>query len=484
MTPERFRKVSELYHDAKAMPSGQRREFLRKECSTNEDLFDEVSSLLEADAACDKSPIPEFSTIDGDVPAGQPAYPPATLVGKDFGPYTIKSLLGSGGMGAVYRAWDSKLKRDVAIKVLPDEFSRDSERISRFQREAEILASLNHPHIAAIYDLERSEALRFLVLELVEGETLADRLDRGPLSVEEALAIAGEIAEALEAAHEKGIVHRDLKPANIRVTPDGHVKVLDFGLATVTAIADGDSGESPTARKLSAPGMILGTASYMSPEQAKGEVAGTAADIWAFGCVLFEMLTGRPAFGKDTMTETLAKIIEGSADLASLPSPTPPLIRRLLRRCFEKNPRQRLHHIGDARDDIREAASAPAPDETGLTQSFAKRRWVGLAAGAASAALLASLVSWLVLTGADSEKTPQVVRFEITVPQAAGEVSPDEIQLGLSVDGARLAYKTADKPVVHSLDRLLPTILDNLRTFSQPFFHMTANGLPSARKIC
>src|SRR5437667_7849534 len=219
----------------------------------------------------------------------------AIQVGQQLGSLQITALLGKGGMGEVYRARDSKLKRDVAIKVLPDEFSRDPERSSRFQREAEVLASLNHPHIAAIYDLGSFGDSRFLVLELVEGETLAERIARGPIPLYEALSIASQITEALEAAHEKGVVHRDLKPANIKLALDGHVKVLDFGLAKVREGEGGTSSNSPTVMT-QASGMILGTAAYMSPEQAKGKEADRSSDVWAFGCVLYEMLTGRAVF--------------------------------------------------------------------------------------------------------------------------------------------------------------------------------------------
>src|SRR5881396_1435532 len=222
----------------------------------------------------------------------------AITIGQRLGSYEVLSLLGRGGMGEVYRARDTKLKREVAIKVLPDAFTRDSERVARFQLEAEVLASLNHPRIAAIYDLADSADSRFLVLELVPGETLADRIARGPIAVDEALAIARQVVEALEAAHEKGITHRDLKPANIKIAPDGSVKVLDFGLAKVHELETArDFSNSPTLLTAAfAPEMILGTASYMSPEQAKGKQTDRTADVWAFGCVLYEMLTGRGAF--------------------------------------------------------------------------------------------------------------------------------------------------------------------------------------------
>jgi serine/threonine-protein kinase len=259
-------------------------------------------------------------------------------------------------MGEVYRARDSKLKREVAVKILPDAFALDAERIARFQREAEVLAALNHPHIAAIYDLAESGESRFLVLELVEGETLADHIARGPISLDDALKIGRQIAEALEAAHEKGIIHRDLKPANIKITADDHIKVLDFGLAKMreTEGAVPALSNSPTMMTSSTPGMILGTAAYMSPEQAKGRQADRTADVWAFGCVLYEMLTGRAVFDGETIGEVLAGVFKGEPDWGRLPAETPEGIRRLMRRCLQKDRRERLQHIGDARIEIRE----------------------------------------------------------------------------------------------------------------------------------
>src|SRR5512139_1273204 len=231
-----------------------------------------------------------------------------SMIGKTLAHYEITSQLGKGGMGEVYQAKDQKLGRDVAIKVLPDEFARDTDRVARFQREAKLLASLNHPNIAAIYGLESSEGINFLVLELVEGDTLADRIKAGPIPVEESLKLALQIAEALEAAHEKGVIHRDLKPANIKVTPEGKVKILDFGLAKAYAGEQTESSlsASPTLSNLATQqGIILGTAAYMSPEQARGKSVDKRADVWAFGCVLFEMLTGRLAFQGEDVSEIL-----------------------------------------------------------------------------------------------------------------------------------------------------------------------------------
>ncbi len=280
------------------------------------------------------------------------------MIGQTVGPYTIVGKLGAGGMGEVYRARDTKLRREVALKVLPASLARDPDRRQRFEREAHLLAALNHPHIAAIYGLEESAGITALVLELVEGVTLADRIAAGPVPVEEALAIARQIAEALEAAHERSIIHRDLKPANVKLTPDGTVKVLDFGLAKVeTSI--GNLDQSPTITAMATrEGIILGTASYMSPEQARGKPVDKHADIWAFGCVLYELLTGVRAFPGGTTTDVLAAVITRDPDWSGLPPETPSAIRRLLARCLDKDLKRRLHDIGDARVEIDDALPA------------------------------------------------------------------------------------------------------------------------------
>src|SRR5512147_678658 len=266
------------------------------------------------------------------------------MIGKTLGHYQITSQLGKGGMGEVFQAKDQKLGRDVAIKVLPEEFAKDSDRVARFQREAKLLASLNHPNIAAIHGLEESGGTNFLVLELIGGETLADRIKAGPIPVEESLKLALQIAEALEAAHEKGVIHRDLKPSNIKVTPDGKVKVLDFGLAKAYAgEQEASLPNSPTLSNMATQqGIILGTAAYMSPEQARGKAVDKRADIWAFGCVLFEMLTGRRAFDGEDVSDTLAAVLRGEPDWSLIPSGVSPTLRLYLRRCLARDPGQRV----------------------------------------------------------------------------------------------------------------------------------------------
>jgi serine/threonine protein kinase len=277
----------------------------------------------------------------------------ALTIGSQLGSHEITGLLGKGGMGEVYRARDLKLKREVAIKILPEEFARDADRVSRFQREAEVLASLNHPNIAAIHDLEETNGTRYLVLELVEGDTLADRIAQGPVPVEEALTIAKQICDALEAAHEKGIIHRDLKPENVKLTPDSKVKVLDFGLAKAMELTPTNAtmSNSPTMLSGTMGGMILGTAAYMSPEQARGRSADQRSDIFSFGCVLYEMLTGKHAFPGQDVSEILAAVLKVEPDYPALPANLNPRFVEMLRRCLHKDPKQ---VAGDRRRSLRD----------------------------------------------------------------------------------------------------------------------------------
>jgi serine/threonine-protein kinase len=278
--------------------------------------------------------------------------------GIRVGPYEILAPLGAGGMGEVYWARDTKLGREVALKVLPELFARDADRMARFEREAQVLASLNHPHIATIYGLEESNGIRALVMELVEGPTLAQRMSSRALPLDEVLSIAKQIVEALEYAHEKGIIHRDLKPANVKLTADGHVKVLDFGLAKALEepTPAGNPSISPTLTlEGTRAGVILGTAGYMAPEQARGAAADKRADIWSFGAVLYEMLAGKKAFEGESVFDTLASVLKLDPDWSALPAETPPAIRNLIRRCLTKDRRQRLQAIGEARIVLRDS---------------------------------------------------------------------------------------------------------------------------------
>ena len=283
--------------------------------------------------------------------------------GQKLAHYEILELVGQGGMGEVYRARDTKLGRDVAINVLPEAFAQDQERLSRFKREAKLLVSLNHSNIATLHGLEQSGPHHYLVMEFVEGETLADRIAKGPVPIDEALALFGQIAEGLEAAHDDGVIHRDLKPDNIMITPDGKPKILDFGLAKARDEPPGSNrSESPTVTKGTLAGVILGTASYMSPEQASGRSVDTRTDIWSFGVVLWEALLGRPLFTGETVSHVLAAVLRDEIDWSALPGGTPRAVRRLLRRCLEREPKGRLQHIGDARIEIHEASNEPASD--------------------------------------------------------------------------------------------------------------------------
>ena len=328
MTADRWPTIERLYHEALARPAEDRSAFLGSACAGDDPLRREVESLLAHDGDASFLSTPAAALGDG-----------RTLhIGQTLGSYVVSARLGQGGMGEVYQARDTTLGRDVAIKVLPALFASDPDRLARFTREARMLAALNHPHIGAIYGVEESDGIRALVLELVEGPTLADRLAKGPLSITEALPIAKQIAEALEAAHEKGIVHRDLKPANIKITPAGVVKVLDFGLAKAAAGGGSapDLSQSPTVTVGGTrDGMILGTAAYMSPEQARGLAIDKRTDVWAFGCVMFAMLTGKGAFDGDDVARVIASVMKTSRTGVSFRRRVSPHIRLLLRRCLK-----------------------------------------------------------------------------------------------------------------------------------------------------
>src|SRR5262249_51042845 len=365
-------------------------------------------------------------------------------IGTRLGSYELTALLGKGGMGEVYRARDAKLKREVAIKILPDEFSRDGDRVSRFQREAEVLASLNHPNIAAIYDLQEANDTRFLILELVEGETLAERIERGPVPVEDALKIADSICEALEAAHEKGIIHRDLKPGNVKITPDGKVKVLDFGLAKAldTAPGIGNLSNSPTLTIAGTQaGVILGTAAYMSPEQAKGFNTDQGSHIFSFGAVLYEMLTGRQAFQGDSVSEILASILAREPDYGLMPPRLNPTVQRLLRRCLEKNPKRRWYAAGDLRVEL-QTASAEARGlfvEEQKTAMPANRLWKR-SIPVLLAMILTALVSVALMKYSRPTASVTVARFPITLGEGQIFTLVARRSVAISPDGSQIVY--------------------------------------------
>ncbi len=365
----------------------------------------------------------------------------ALIPGTRLGPYDIVALLGVGGMGEVYRATDTNLKRQVAIKVLPTAVAADSDRLARFQREAEVLAALNHPNIAQIFGIEKADGTIALVMELVEGPTLADRIAQGAIPLADALPIAKQIAEALEAAHEAGIIHRDLKPANIKVREDGTVKVLDFGLAkAMESPASSDHAmNSPTiSLHATQAGMILGTAAYMAPEQARGSVVDKRADLWAFGVVLYEMLTGTRLFDGATISDTLAAVLTKEPDWTTLPANTPAPVRKLLRRCLEKDRKRRLDSASAARLEIDDALTAPAGDTAPAgaapLASRGSRLWMLVAAAALLAAAGLAVPAARYLREAPPDAPPET-RVDIVTP-AGG----DPLSFALSPDGRQLVF--------------------------------------------
>jgi Tol biopolymer transport system component len=394
--------------------------------------------------------------------------------GTRLGSYEILSALGAGGMGEVYRARDTRLDRNVAIKILPQAFVADAERVARFQREAKVLASLNHPHIAAIYGLDEADGVRALVMELVEGEDLAQRLTRGLIPLDEALPIAKQIAEALEAAHEQGIIHRDLKPANIKLRPDGTVKVLDFGLAKAV-VGDAerpDLVDSPTVTAVATRGgTILGTAPYMSPEQAKGRPVDRRTDLWAFGVVLYELLTGTRAFQGESVAETLVHVLTHTPNWALLPANTPPPIRTLLRRCLEKNPTKRLDSAVALRLEIDDALASPAGVMPASGPQARRRRitWEAIAAPVA-ASLIAALGTWAV-TRKEPPAPAFPARFAITFPPTDPmELSFRGRDIALSPDGKYLVYQSRGRLMLRALDQLDAVRLSNVAGGRTPFF--------------
>lgn len=407
----------------------------------------------------------------------------ALVPGSKLGPYEIVSSLGAGGVGEVYLAQDARLGRSVAIKILPEQFSSDAQRMARFDREAKLLASLNHPHIAAIYGLEESNGVRALVMELVEGPTLAERIKQGPLPPDEALPIAKQIAEALECAHERGIVHRDLKPSNVKITPDGAVKVLDFGLAKALEgdVSAVDISTSPTlSHAATQAGILLGTAAYMSPEQARGKKVDRRADIWAFGAVLYEMLTGRAAFIGETISDTLAAVIRGEPDWSALPEYLPPAINRLLRRCLTKDPIQRLRDIGEARITIEtvlsgafEETAGPLGATTSPPSLWQRAFPWGVAAIAAAVAIAYGVLYWRA-----SQREPRpVMQLSLSLPAPLATVfepNPGS-PFALSPDGSQIVFVALvpGKPqqlYLRPFDQQSGTAIPGTENATQPFF--------------
>ena len=400
--------------------------------------------------------------------------------GTRLGSYEIKTKLGAGGMGEVYRATDGKLKREVAIKVLPAAFLQDADRLERFEREAQILAQLHHPNIASIFGLEESNGVRALVMEMVEGQDLSSIIERGPMPLTDALAVARQIAEALEAAHGTGIVHRDLKPANVKVKADGAVKVLDFGLAKAmepAAISGGDLANSPTLTgRATQLGMIMGTAAYMAPEQARGSAVDKRADVWAFGVVLYEMLTADRLFDGESAVDTLSAVMRKEIDLGRLPAGTPAELRRLLRRCLERNAKNRLHDIADARIVIDEVMRGGGEDAPVAAAAAAAPRtsWIPLASIAVLALMLGAGAGWLSRrpTSVPSGPAP---RWALAIPDGYTLSTGDFPQLAISEDGRLQAVVVTDESLtpqilVRSSDQVEPRILPETSGANTPFF--------------
>ncbi len=447
MEPDRWKQLEELYHAALERPPEKRSRFLQTACEGDDALRQEVQSLLT------QSDVRDF--LDG---------PTAVTPGSRLGSYDILSAIGKGGMGEVWKARDTKLGREVAIKTLPEEFARDGDRLARFEREAKVLASLNHPNIGTIYSLEECDGTRFLVLELVDGDTIADRVKRGPIPAEEALAFGLQIAEALEVAHGKGVIHRDLKPANIKLTPDGTVKVLDFGLAKAVAPAGvgTDQQQPAVADALTKEGLIQGTPGYMSPEQVRGEPVDKRTDVWAFGCVLYEMLTGRLAFEATTVADTTVKILEREPDWDRLPATLHPRMRDVLRRCLDKERKNRWHDIADVRVDVQQVLADP--DRTGAQpdavvgahsplaapQPARWRRAMPFAATVIATALVAGIAVWNLRP---PEPRP-VSRFVYDLPEGHRFRNAGRSIVAFSADGSQFVYNTAEGLYLRSMGEL------------------------------
>jgi Tol biopolymer transport system component len=466
-TPDRWRAIERLYHAACERPEEQRAAFLAEACAGDVALRTEVESLLASAPAAGFMSLP---AADVSILNSEPSF-----TGRRIGPYAIQARIGAGGMGEVYRAHDSNLGRDVAIKILPSLFSTDPERCARFDREARVLASLNHPNIAAIYGTEDAAGSRALVMEFVGGDDLAQRIARGPIPVGEALPMASQIAGALDAAHEQGIIHRDLKPANIKVREDGSVKVLDFGLAkaldpTRPASANVAGTATPTVHSTKT-GVILGTPAYMSPEQANGAALDRRTDIFAFGAVLYEMLTGQRAFPGEAAGDIVASVIRAQPDWTRLPADTPAGIRRLLRRCLQKDRHRRLQTAGDARIEIDEAYSEPDEAQPVLVATSRRRERAWLVAALVMLAVAVTL-------GVPYLRTADVaiMRVDIATPATDAPMS-----FAISPDGRSLVFVAYDEGLarlwVRPLDATTARPLAGTEGAAYPFWSADNSAL-------
>jgi hypothetical protein len=468
--PDGWSQVSQLYHAALAKDASERARFLAEACKGDDTLRREVESLLAQEGTAEGFLAAPAFEIAGKVMAEDSG---GSLTGRQLGTYQILSRLGAGGMGEVYRARDPKLGRDVAIKILPRACVSDPERLARFEREARVLAALNHPHIGAIYGFQESDTVQALVLELVEGPTLADRIAQGPIPLDEALPISRQICEALETAHEQGIIHRDLKPANIKVRADGTVKVLDFGLAK----AFGGDGPDPDVSHAPTPtlartreGLILGTPAYMSPEQARGQVVDKRSDIWAFGCVLYEMLTGKRAFEGENVSDTLATVLKSDPDWTMIPKEVPAQLPTLLKKCLEKDRRTRIPDISVARFLLTETIVVAQPSAPVvaplLRRTLRKRTLADRGLGLLAGMVLTTAGVWIVARLMPA-RPPQPVQFAIAPPPARPlSIQGANRDIAISPDGTHIVYRTGATTLsgptplaVRAIDRLDPETL-------------------------
>jgi serine/threonine protein kinase/Tol biopolymer transport system component len=461
MRTSQWERARELFQRALEQPDRDRAAFLADACAGDAEIQREVEQLIAAHAAADGF----LETPAFDLGSDAEPFRPALQPGDRLGPFEVLGVLGRGGMGEVYRARDARLGRDVAIKVLPRSLATDPQRLARFERESRMLASLNHPHIAAIHSVEQFEHVRLLVLELVEGPTLGDRLIGGPLLAQEALAVARDLAGALEAAHDRGIVHRDLKPANIKLATSSGIKLLDFGIAKAV-VAHDPAAPGPAIGEGTVEGAIVGTWSYMSPEQARGKPVDKRTDIWAFGCLLFEMLTGTQPFRGDTPSDTVAAVLEREPDWSRLPPTTAPGISRLLRRCLEKDPARRLHDMADARIEIEDALSNREDVPTRSQPRASSIAPVALLCAAGIA------LGWW-LHGATRETTvSRTLRFTWTLPADLGLDSPPTISPDgqLVVFAARTRANDSSGLYVRPIDQLAAQLLPGTEGARHPFW--------------
>ena len=493
LTPEQWTKVNSVWHAVLARAEDERAAAIVDLCAGDDTLRSDVESLLAHRAHASDAGFLSPAALSAGVAVGR-----ESLIGR-FGQYAIQALIGAGGMGEVYRAHDTTLDRDVAIKIVPDLWLADPDRRVRFDREARLLAALNHPNIGAIYGIEEHDGIRGLVLELVEGETLAERIDkyatrrskRRGLPLTDALSIALQIADALEAAHERGIVHRDLKPTNITITPEGRAKILDFGLAK--AARESESGRAladngPVKVSGTRAGAVLGTVPYMSPEQVRGEPVDRRTDVWAFGCVVYEILTGGRAFDGEDATEILSRVLQQDPDFTTLPADTPPIVRRMVQRCLERDRGKRLPHIAIARFQIEEAMAAPSTSADAPVRVSGHRFRQTLVLGLIIGTLAGLTIAWL-STPRETPAASLVTRLLLGVTPAeqigGTEGRPTRPAFAVSPNGGRSCsqrFARINVPCISGISsKPMRCQSQALRVQRVHSFRRTVVGLPTGR---